>query len=118
VSLGAPPRSQASISRYLSGKQAVPVDTLHAISEYINTFEPESADDASSGGGADADKEPVSDFAGMVRRLTDEPLLGPRQAALVDALIERLRSGPPLSADDSSVVAPLMRMLGLGSPER
>lgn len=112
---GAPSRTQASMSRYLSGKQAMPVDIARAISEYINIFDPGEPTE----GGADADDDPpviddpAPEFAGLVRRLTDEPLLGPRQGALVDAATARLRDGPSFSSEDHSVLGALMRILGL-----
>lgn len=112
---GAPARTQASMSRYLSGKQSMPVDIQQAVSEYINIFDPdEPADAGATAGGGPVEEEPAPDFAGLVRRLTDEPLLGPRQGALVDTAIGRLRDGPPFSTEDQAVLDALMRILGLG----
>ena len=52
-------------------------------------------------------------FESFVRSITHEPFLGPRQAAYVDAQIERHRSGPPLSDADNAARVDLMRLLGL-----
>ena len=49
----------------------------------------------------------------MVRGFTDEPLLGPRQGALVDAATIRLRDGSPMSSEDGAAFIALMRVLGL-----
>lgn len=118
ASLGAPGRSQASVSRYLAGKQSMPLDVAHAVSKYINMFSSgDSAEDDPEKAGAALQPpprdEPVGDFAGMVRRLTDEPLLGPRQGALVDSLTQRLATGPPLSDQDRGAFESLMHILGI-----
>jgi hypothetical protein len=99
------------MSRYISGKQAMPLDILQAVSKYINVFDvPPRADPAEQ----PRDREGAGPgFAGLVRQLTDEPLLGPRQAAVVDAVTERLRNGSPMSADDGAALTALMRLLGL-----
>jgi hypothetical protein len=112
---GAPTRSQASMSRYLSGKQRMPVDLLPAVTEYIRIFgNPESVGGDSHGDrpGAVGDDSPVG-FDSFVQRLTDEPLLGPRQGAVVDAFVGRLREGPPLSDQDHAALTDIMRILGL-----
>lgn len=110
----APLRSQASMSRYLSGKQRIPLDIADAVSKYINVFDTgethEAGGEHDDRGGAEV---PAERFAGIVRRLTDEPLLGPRQGALVDAMIGRLRDGPPFSAEDAAAITATMRILGL-----
>lgn len=112
---GAPVRSQASISRYVSGKQQMPIDMARAVSQYIMIFEPDEAAGANDArAGSDGREEmPAQQFAGIVRRLTDEPLLGPRQGALVDAMIGRLRGGPPLSEQDAAALTAAMRILAL-----
>jgi hypothetical protein len=48
-----------------------------------------------------------------MREVTQEPLLGPRQAAFVDALIERIRSGSAMTDVDNQARVDLMRVLGL-----
>jgi hypothetical protein len=102
------------MSRYLSGKQAMPIDISRAVSDYIGVFDPnEQSEAADASQDAPTEDGPGPDFAGMVRRLTDEPLLGPRQGALVDALIDRLRSGSPLSGEDKATVTSLMQVLGI-----
>jgi hypothetical protein len=102
------------MSRYLSGKQAMPPDVARAVVDYVDEFDPIGPSDVIEG----AQTLPMaassaSEFAGLVRGLTDEPLLGPRQGALVDALIGRLAGGTPLSSEDSLAVTALMRVLGL-----
>ncbi len=89
---GAPERSQASMSRYLNGKQQMPLDVRRAVSQYVEIFgtsdPPDDADEADQ----QTSMQPGSDaFAGAVRCLTDERLLGPRQGAFIDAVITRLR---------------------------
>lgn len=110
---GAPPRSQASMSRYLSGKQEMPVDISQAASQYISTFNAaEDPEDSSPDAPANGDPVLGADFAGLVQQFTDEPLLGPRQGALLDAVVDRLRSGPPLSHEDLITITCVMRILG------
>jgi hypothetical protein len=107
-------RSQASMSRYLGGKQEMPVDLANAVSEYISIFDPDEPGAADDGDATEgAAEEPAREFDGLVRGLTDEPLLGPRQGALVDALTTRLREGPPMSSDDTAALTAGMRILGL-----
>jgi hypothetical protein len=54
-------------------------------------------------------------FMEAVRGLTDEPLLGPRQAAFVDAQIARLASGSPMSEADDAARRSLVQILNLAS---
>jgi transcriptional regulator with XRE-family HTH domain len=111
---GEPDRSQASLSRYLSGKQEMPIDVVRAVSEYISIFDPDEPSGIGDTAADDVADKPAQEFAGLVRRLTDEPLLGPRQGALVDTAMSRLRDGPPFSSEDRAVLESLMRILGLG----
>lgn len=108
---GAPARSQASVSRYLSGKQEMPVDIGHAVSQYISIFD--SDDDLDDADDPAPVGEATPDFVGLVLRFSDEPLLGPRQGALVDAAVDRLRVGPPFSREDHAALTALIRILGL-----
>jgi transcriptional regulator with XRE-family HTH domain len=111
--LGGPARSQATISRYLNGKQEMPIDIVGAVSQYISTFATDGpADDIPESAG-DATHVSAQDFDGVVRQLTDEPLLGPRQGAVIDAFIERLRVGPPLSMEDRWALSEMMGVLGM-----
>jgi len=92
----------------------MPIDMSWAISDYIGMFDPnDQSEKADLSQEAPTEDGPAPDFAGMVLRLTDEPLLGPRQGALVDALIDRLRSGSPLSGEDQATVTSLMQVLGI-----
>lgn len=52
-------------------------------------------------------------FEGAITEITGTPPLGPRQAELVDALTERIRSGPPMSPADGEVSAWLSAVLGV-----
>ncbi|HZT64149.1 MAG TPA: hypothetical protein VFA11_00005 [Acidimicrobiales bacterium] len=93
----------------------MPVDILRAVTEYIRIFgDTDSGSDDSYGDhpGAAGDEFPGG-FDNVVRRLTDEPLLGPRQGALVDAAIGRLSEGPALSDHDHAMLTEIMRILGL-----
>lgn len=57
-------------------------------------------------------------FEDVVRGLTGEPLLTPRQAAYFDAAIERLRKGRgSMSAHDRAYFERLARQLGIPDPE-
>lgn len=47
-----------------------------------------------------SDTEPDLAFDRTIEELTHEPILGPRQGALVDSLICRLDHGPRLSGND------------------
>jgi hypothetical protein len=55
--------------------------------------------------------EPV--LAEMERTLSGEPLLGPRQAALVDAVVHRLATGCPMSQADQTAFCWCAKALGL-----
>jgi hypothetical protein len=61
----------------------------------------------------DPPESDTDDFEATVRDVTNEPLLGPRQAAFVDALIERLRTGPPMSDAEATTQEQLASLLGL-----
>lgn len=112
--LGAPSVTQATVSEWETGRTKRPsVDAIRAIRAYWLKLEeatdapagaPREADargPESSGGGDMA--EAAASFEALVRVVTDEPLLGPQQAALVAALTTRLGNGPPLSdADDAA----------------
>lgn len=54
------------------------------------------------------------DFDRIARAETGEPLLGPRQGALIDSLTHRLSSDVPLSEHDLIAAAFLGRVLNLG----
>lgn len=56
-------------------------------------------------------RESGTAFDGLVREIAGEPLLGPKQLALVEALTTRLRRGPPLSDKDDAAREWLTRVL-------
>lgn len=64
-----------------------------------------------SSGGYDSD-----DFDRLVQHTTGEPLLGPRQGALIDALTQRLGSGGPMNEHDLMTAAWLGKILNLTVP--
>lgn len=110
-SMEAPHRSQASMSRYLAGLQSVPPEVRSGFSRYLDTFPaPSFPGTTPTPDGPVADDQ---DFEGSVRGLSGEPLLGPRQAALVDSAIARLAQGPPMSDDDRRTFEDLRRIVGL-----
>lgn len=61
----------------------------------------------------DAQAEHSQEWQERVASLSGERLLGPRQAALVDALIARLAQGPPLSDADRLAVEQIVHVVGL-----
>jgi hypothetical protein len=52
-------------------------------------------------------------FDSLVRVIVDEPLLGPRQEALVRAVTARFASGPALSRSDLEALVAVASVLGL-----
>jgi len=53
----------------------------------------------------------IEKFNGMVRGITNEPLLGPRQGNFIDASISRLANGPQMSRDDIVIARLLFKIL-------
>lgn len=49
----------------------------------------------------------------MELAFSGEPLLGPRQAAFLDGITERLRYGPPLSVPDEKAMLMMFALLKL-----
>lgn len=111
VELGAPSADQGAVSRWMTGRTVAPRSrALLAIQIYI--------DEAGIAPDDSAPAEQTSDedgFMEAVRGLTDEPLLGPRQAAFVDAQIARLASGSPMSEADDAARRSLVQILNLAS---
>lgn len=109
--MGATGATQTSVSKWISGKIAKPrSSTVAAVRAYVAQAQ------ASSPAGPEG--QPTADdqaFAQTVSglRSSREPVLGPRQADLVDALIARLRSGSPMSAEDEATSSALLRFLGI-----
>lgn len=109
--LGADRASQASVSEWERGSSRPAAPASAAIARYCELNEPAPASDHANGG-VDADSSPEGPgFDDLVRELSNEPLLGPHQLALVEALTARLRRGPPLSDDDEKARDWLVRIL-------
>ena len=132
---------QSTVSRWLSGQIAHPrcAPQLHA---YIEAFAPppeasRSHRDASIHDpqtptsaapprplrGSEGSNEPTAsandhlatEFGALAGRAADEPLIGPAQSELVEALNRRLASGPPLSEWDFRAYALQAQVLRLVS---
>jgi len=113
--LGATSADQSSVSKWATGRIQRPSASITAaIRKYID----ESPGDGMSRvltvpSQAKVGRGEDDVFDESVRELTNEPLLGPRQAALVDAIIERLRSGSPMSEADNDARIAAARLLRL-----
>lgn len=102
---------QSAVSKWERGRQPRGTSAAY-IREYINEVNGGvPPGDTSALVAADLDLD--SPFDAVVRQATDEPLLGPRQAEFVDAITERLRSGPPMTEADNAARAEQARILGL-----
>ena len=118
--LGASNASQPTVSQWENGNIVQPtLANLTALFAYIGrqsspgSFRQENT----SGGKDDIDQGvPATDsaavFADMTRRISGEPLLSHRQAALVDAYIQRLNEGPALSDADLRALELVASILG------
>lgn len=97
--------TQSQVSNWLSGATKPRRSTLTKLQEYA------------AEAGVDMPGRGVGEHA--FGYAVDEALLAgtpgaePRQPALLDALIERLRTGPALSPDDKAVTRTLFALLGL-----
>ncbi len=110
-SAGAPSGSQAAVSEWERGSSAPSAAAQEAVRHYMRQYH--------TAAGATAPEVPngrADAFDGIAGRIAGEPLLGPRQAALVDALTARLRSGPAMSDADERTAASLVAVLGLPDP--
>lgn len=113
--LGGGTITQPLLSAWESGKSAtVPEDAAHAIESYINCelrlgIEPPTLDKDSMNSADPAE----ADFPSLVLSISGEPLLSPRQGALVDGLVFRLSHGPPMSVEDRLTALALAKILGL-----
>lgn len=103
--------SQPNVSRWLRGTR--PHKTARAaLLRYCEDFPSEQAEEASR-----VAPDDVATLEELHRQVAGEVLLGPRQGALVDALIERLKTTPaPSSAEDLRIVTWLTRILGFDPP--
>lgn len=112
--LGAPGATQTSVSKWISGVIKKPrPKTIAAVRAYVDLARTASPGSGTNAGAADNDEA----FEETVRGITSEPLLGPRQADLVDALIARLRSGSAMTPADEAASSALQRFLGLEAQE-
>ena len=106
-----PGATQSSVSKWVTGEIQKPRrPTVDAIRAYVAESE------RFVGGEADQARAASQDgaaFAAAVRDLADEPLLGPRQGAALDAVTERIRSGQPMSEADERVIHHQWQVLGL-----
>lgn len=92
--------TQGTVSRWLSGDAVPRSEQRGSLIRYIDTYAPTQQDTSER-------------WRDLVTIASDEPLLGPRQSDLIDALIQRLAAGPPLSIEDSRLAGALARRLGL-----
>lgn len=53
----------------------------------------------------------IEKFNGIVRSITNEPLLGPRQGNFVNAVISRLSTGPQMDKEDLIAARFLFKIL-------
>ena len=98
--LAAPP-AQPTFSRWTTGRSVPAPEARASLASYIAAH-CNTATDA---------PDPV--WSASVAELTGEPLLGPRQARLVDALTDRLLEGRDIGEPEERVIVRLMRNLGL-----
>lgn len=98
---------QGAVSGWETGKHVPHSEAITAIELYCNAGEvpPVETSDSLPGG--------TNEFNQLIRSLTGEPALSDRQGAAVDALIVRLRTGPPLTKDDRRVALALLGVLGI-----
>jgi hypothetical protein len=85
---------------------------VQAIDQYCALLGDDSAADGSIPLG-DLDAENGGAFDDIVANLTGARPLSDRQSLFVEAMIERLRSGPPLSEEDGRARDHLAMVLGL-----
>lgn len=112
--LGCAGASQGVLSRWETGKIERPrADTVTILRKYIADALGDVTEPAKDPDDAASEAADTEEFEGFVRSFTNEPLLGPRQGAFVDAQIERIRTGPPLSDADQEARIDLLKLLGL-----
>lgn len=101
----APP--QPTVHRWLTG--SAPRSAAHrgAIRRYTQRYGPIRTSDTT-----DSTTDPDA-WDDRVAELSGEPLLGPRQGELVDAMTRRLGDGQPISEFDRAVFSDLVRILNL-----
>lgn len=95
--------AQATVSRWLSGRSEPRPEHRPALRRYIESY--------SSSPDASGDVDNLS-WASVVSEVSGEPLLGPRQARLVDVAVDRLADGP-VTDRDVELFRILFRSLGL-----
>lgn len=101
----APP--QPTVHRWLTGSVPRSAARRRAIRRYSQHYAPIRIGDT-------ADSAPDPDaWNDRVAELSGEPLLGPRQGELIDAMTRRLGEGEPISEFDRAVFSDLIRILNL-----
>jgi transcriptional regulator with XRE-family HTH domain len=91
--------AQGTVSRWLRGDMTPRPDQRAALQRYVEAHGP--TDDG------------PSSWPDLAAIASDEPLLGPRQGEFVNALIQRIGAGPPMTQEDIQVVTALAHQLGL-----
>jgi transcriptional regulator with XRE-family HTH domain len=115
LTLGADSASQPTVSQWERGKIIKPTEAnLSALRTYISMQDqPEPSGTTPLAEEEHWDSGPAKAFDAVARQISGEPLLTQRQGALVDAYIQRLQSGPPLSDADVRALKLLGSVLGL-----
>jgi len=109
--LGGPPVSQGAVSEWERGATTPRPAAIAAIREYCRRQNVATSSAAIPSKQLLDAVEPGIGFEDLARDIVGEPLLGPKQLALVEALTTRLRRGPPLSDEDDSARQWLSRVL-------
>jgi len=111
---GAPATTQPTISAWETGRTRRPPEEFIAA---IATYCQQVPEHGRPGGGPASGSTGQDDFDDVMRGVTEEPLLGEHQRALVEAMTERLRHGPPLSSEDAEAARWLRATLRVGSDD-
>lgn len=107
--LGATTASQGSVSNWEVGRTGPTSDeTLEAIATYC-----EAAGCVEANVQTSTEESGSAAFEDVVAQLVGSRPLSDRQARLIDAVLTRLASGPPLSPDDGTALRFVAGVLGL-----
>lgn len=113
--LGSTGANQSTVSKWISGDIARPqMKTVLAVRSYVEEAFPAGLPRSSQPELLDDPLAQAQQFDDTVRGITNEPLLGPRQGDLIDAVTVRLREGPAMSDSDERALNEQRRILGLG----
>lgn len=102
--------SQPTVSRWLRGGSTPTPQVRPALRKYRDAYLPGVGDQVSDSVAADGPKERWNE---VLRDLSGEPMLGPRQAEYVDSITARIAKGPPMSAADAEALRIAAQVLGL-----